>query len=402
MTSASSSGNELGVTRAAAARAAIDSFIVMDVMTAAAASGGDGRPRHPHGGRPARRRPRPSAARDAVKRALDSDALGYTLALGLPELRAKASRRCYKELVRHRSVAGPRRRHQRLVGRIRLDLPRAVRRRRASRCPHPAIPATATSSPPSASTPEIVETGPRNRWMPTPEQIEAAIARRARRPADRKPRQSDRHHAGARAPGGDRRRLPRAQALVHLRRNLSRPHLRHARGHGARSYSDDVVVINSFSKYFSMTGWRVGWMVVPRTAGARRSSGWRRTSTSRRRPWRRSPPSAPSMRSDELRGQQARLRRQPRAAADELPKAGLDRIVPADGAFYLYVDVARLHRRQPRLRQGDAGRDRRRRHARHRLRRRARRRFIRFSYAGSTADMAEAVERLKTWRVLNR
>ncbi|HRM74541.1 MAG TPA: aminotransferase class I/II-fold pyridoxal phosphate-dependent enzyme, partial [Paracoccus sp. (in: a-proteobacteria)] len=33
--------------------------------------------------------------------------------------------------------------------------------------------------------------------------------------------------------------------------------------HSALEVSDDVVVINSFSKYFSMTGWRVGWMVVP-------------------------------------------------------------------------------------------------------------------------------------------
>ena len=31
----------------------------------------------------------------------------------------------------------------------------------------------------------------------------------------------------------------------------------------ALRYRDDVIVINSFSKYFSMTGWRVGWMVVP-------------------------------------------------------------------------------------------------------------------------------------------
>ena len=28
-------------------------------------------------------------------------------------------------------------------------------------------------------------------------------------------------------------------------------------------YSGEVIVINSFSKYFSMTGWRVGWMIVP-------------------------------------------------------------------------------------------------------------------------------------------
>lgn len=31
----------------------------------------------------------------------------------------------------------------------------------------------------------------------------------------------------------------------------------------ALEFSDNAVVINSFSKYFSMTGWRLGWMVVP-------------------------------------------------------------------------------------------------------------------------------------------
>ena len=38
-------------------------------------------------------------------------------------------------------------------------------------------------------------------------------------------------------------------------------------------FSDEVTVINSFSKYYCMTGWRVGWMVLPERAGARRSSG---------------------------------------------------------------------------------------------------------------------------------
>jgi len=34
-------------------------------------------------------------------------------------------------------------------------------------------------------------------------------------------------------------------------------------GHSALAHGDDVISINSFSKYFSMTGWRLGWLVVP-------------------------------------------------------------------------------------------------------------------------------------------
>ena len=33
--------------------------------------------------------------------------------------------------------------------------------------------------------------------------------------------------------------------------------------HTALEFSRDAIVINSFSKYFSMTGWRLGWMIVP-------------------------------------------------------------------------------------------------------------------------------------------
>ncbi|HEX5599429.1 MAG TPA: aminotransferase class I/II-fold pyridoxal phosphate-dependent enzyme, partial [Hyphomicrobiaceae bacterium] len=81
----------------------------------------------------------------------------------------------------------------------------------------------------------------------------------------------------------------------------------------------------------------------------------------------------------------------------ELPKAGFDRIVPADGAFYLYADVSRFTDDSlafAKLMLDETGiaatpgvdfdetRG---------------RRFIRFSYAGTTADMAEAVERLQKW-----
>ena len=87
---------------------------------------------------------------------------------------------------------------------------------------------------------------------------------------------------------------------------------------------------------------------------------------------------------------------------EELPKAGLDGIVPADGAFYLYVDVGAFttdsvaFTREMLADLGiaatpgvdfDAERG---------------GRYVRFCYAGTTSDMAEAARRLQGWSRLNR
>ncbi|MBS0243881.1 MAG: pyridoxal phosphate-dependent aminotransferase, partial [Proteobacteria bacterium] len=77
--------------RAAPERSEIASFIVMDVMRQAAAAEAAGRKIvHMEVGQPAT--PAPLAAREAVKRALDSDNLGYTLALGMDALRERIAR----------------------------------------------------------------------------------------------------------------------------------------------------------------------------------------------------------------------------------------------------------------------------------------------------------------------
>ena len=70
----------LNAARDAAARSEIASFMVMDVMTAAAKAEAEG-------GQPGTSAP--GAAREAAKRAIDSDSLGYTLALGMPALRER-------------------------------------------------------------------------------------------------------------------------------------------------------------------------------------------------------------------------------------------------------------------------------------------------------------------------
>ena len=166
--------------------------------------------------------------------------------------------------------------------------------------------------------------------------------------------------------------------------------------------SDSAIVVNSFSKYFSMTGWRVGWLVVPPDLV---------------RPIERLAQnffiSVPTLSQhaalaafdcrDELDGHVRRYRTNRDLLLAGLPAAGLDRFAPAEGAFYLYCDVAHLtndsrefcRRMLARGRRGDDARRRlrsraRRRHAAHLLRRLDRR----DGRGGAAAQGVEAGMRL--------
>jgi aspartate/methionine/tyrosine aminotransferase len=165
----------------------------------------------------------------------------------------------------------------------------------------------------------------------------------------------------------------------------------------ALASSDEALVVNSFSKYFSMTGWRLGWMVVP-------PSMLRAVECLAQNLF-ISPPSLSQRAAiaafgcrEELDANVARYAANRALLLDELPKAGFDRLAPADGAFYLYADVAHLTndsqafcRRM--LRETgiactpgidfDPARG----HA-----------TLRFSFAGATEAMAEAARRLIAWR----
>ena len=107
----------------------------------------------------------------------------------------------------------------------------------------------------------------------------------------------------------------------------------------AASVTDEVYVINSFSKYFSMTGWRVGWMVVPEdhvrvveriaqnqficpSHAAQRLALYAMDCK------------------EELDGNVASYARNRELMIEGLPKAGFTKIAPPDGAFYVYADVS--------------------------------------------------------------
>ena len=165
----------------------------------------------------------------------------------------------------------------------------------------------------------------------------------------------------------------------------------------AAAFSDSAIVVNSFSKYFSMTGWRIGWLVLPddlvRPVECLAQNLFI---------------SAPHIAqvaaeaafdcAPELDANIARYRRSRDLLLARLPEAGFSRISPAEGAFYLYADIsdrtndsqefcARMLAEAGIAASPGVDFDRRRGHH-----------FMRFSYCGPEADMAEAAERLRKWK----
>lgn len=111
--------------------------------------------------------------------------------------------------------------------------------------------------------------------------------------------------------------------------------------HSMLEHDADALVVNSFSKYFSMAGWRLGWLVVPRDLiGAARARMGNLFLT---------PPSLAQHAGliafecrDELEGHLHTYARNRALLLDALPAMGLRRIAPPDGAFYIYADVGHL------------------------------------------------------------
>jgi aspartate/methionine/tyrosine aminotransferase len=158
------------------------------------------------------------------------------------------------------------------------------------------------------------------------------------------------------------------------------------------------VIFGSFSKYFSMTGWRLGWMVVPEDL---------------RRPvdvltgnFTICPPVLAQYAAvaaftpesyAELDGHVARYAENRRILLDGLPGLGIDRLAPADGAFYVYADVGHLTDDsyawclRALAETGVAmapGID---------FDTRRGQEFVRLSFAGTAAEMREGLDRLGRW-----
>jgi len=164
----------------------------------------------------------------------------------------------------------------------------------------------------------------------------------------------------------------------------------------AAAIAPQALVINSFSKYFCMTGWRVGWMVVPESLV---------------RPIERlqqnlaiSVPTLSQIAAeaafdgrDEMEAVKRGYEENRRILIEGLPRAGLDQFLPADGAFYLYADVSAFTSDSFEF----AGRMLEQAHVAATpgidfdpIHGRA---FIRFCYARSAEEMREAVARIARW-----
>lgn len=164
----------------------------------------------------------------------------------------------------------------------------------------------------------------------------------------------------------------------------------------AAELSPRALVINSFSKYFCMTGWRVGWMVVPQSLVRPIERLQQNLSIS--------VPTLSQIAAEaafdgaaEMETIKRGYQENRRILIEGLPKAGLTKFLPADGAFYLYADVSdftsdsfafaseMLEKAHVAATPGVDfdpihGRS-----------------FIRFSYARSAEDMQEAVARIARW-----
>lgn len=373
-------------------RGAVPPFIVMDVMRAANKRQAEGEDvLHMEVGQPATGAPETVLA--AASEVLGSDVLGYTDAFGVPPLRARISAYYQEEYgveVDAKNIAVTSGSSGAFVVAFLAAFDPGDRVALAS----PGYPAYRNIL--SALGIEVVslEVGPDTNFQPTP-----AILDRISGPIDGLIVASPSNPTGTMIKSND------LEALTAYCRNrgvrLISDEIYHGIAYGekaqtVRAFWDEAIVINSFSKYFSMTGWRLGWMVVP--------DGLLRSVECLSQNLYISPPTLSQYAAvaafdgrDELDANVARYRENRNLLLEQLPKARFDKLASADGAFYIYADVGHLTNDSNAFCQkmlaetGVAATpgidfDPERGH-----------RYVRFSFSGSTKDMAQAAERLINW-----
>ena len=375
-------------------RSNVPPFMVMDVMAAAAALEAKGaRVLHMEVGQPAA--PAPATARQAAQAALSAGRIGYTETLGIPALRARIARH-YGETYD-----------------LALDPARVVVTTGSSggfvlaflalfepgdrvALANPGYPPYRHILSALGCEPVLIETSAETRWALS---AKALLAEHRKKPL-----------AGlvVASPANPTGTMMDADALAQL--------IAAAEAEGIRVISDEIyhgldyafaaetaaklseraLVINSFSKYFCMTGWRVGWMVVPEplTRAVERLQGNLAISV----------PTLAQVAAEaafdgraEMEAVKHGYEENRRILSEGLPKAGLDKFLPVDGAFYLYADISKfsgdsLDFAKRMLNEAHVaatpgidfdpvnGHN-----------------FLRFCYAGSATDMREAVERIGVW-----
>ena len=316
-------------------RSAVDPFIVMDVMEAARRAEEGGRHIiHMEVGQPGT--PAPAGARRALAAAMETDAMGYTVALGLPALRERIAAlygTWYDlDLDPNRVIITPG-----SSGAFILAFTALFDTGARVGIGAPGYPSYRQILKALDLTPVDIETAAENRLQPVPSDLEGLDldGLMVASPAN---------------PSGTMLDRPALQALMDAAAAQGASFVSDEIYHGieyeakavsALEISDDAYVINSFSKYFSMTGWRVGWMVVP--------DDHVRVIERLAQNLFICPPHASQVAAlaamdcgAELEANMDIYRANRALMLDGLPQAGLDRIAPPDGAFYVYADVSHL------------------------------------------------------------
>jgi len=378
----------------ASARSDVPPFMVMDVMAAAARIEAAGHQViHMEVGQPAA--PAPRTAIVAARAALEGGRIDYTSALGIPSLRARIAR------------------HYRDVYRCAVDAERIVVTTGSSGGfilaflalfePGDRVAVTVPGYPPYrhiltalGCEPVLIQTSSETRHALTGEALLAAHRE--------KPLQG----VLVGSPANPTGTMMSREALTGLMAATQGAGIRFISDeiyHGldyafpavtAAELSPDALVINSFSKYFCMTGWRVGWMVVPEPLVRPIERLQQNLSISVPTLSQIAAEAAFEGR-EEMEAIKHGYRENRRILIEGLPQAGLTDFLPADGAFYLYADVSKftsdsfafaglmLEKTHVAATPGidfDPVRG---------------RAFIRFSYARSAEEMHEAVSRITRW-----
>ncbi|MDO6587869.1 aminotransferase class I/II-fold pyridoxal phosphate-dependent enzyme [Salipiger sp. 1_MG-2023] len=316
-------------------RGAVDPFIVMDVMEAARQAEASGRHIiHMEVGQPSAGAPK--EALDALASRMKTDPLGYTVALGLPELRARIAR-YYGE--RHGVDLDP----ARVVvtpgssGGFVLAFTALFDSGQRVALGRPGYPSYRQILKALDLLPTEIEASAANGYQLVPSDLEGVSF-------------DGLLMASPANPTGTMLGREALGALIGCCQSRGAAFLSDEIYHGiehaapsvsALEVSDDVCVINSFSKYFCMTGWRVGWLVVP-DAQVRQIERLAQNLFI-------CPPHAAQVAAlaamdatESLEANLAVYAKNRDMMLAELPKIGFDRIAPPDGAFYIYADVSAL------------------------------------------------------------
>ncbi len=381
------------MTLKAATRGAISPFIVMDVMRAANSRQAAGEDvLHMEVGQPST--PAPKKVLDAAKSALDADLLGYTDAFGVPPLKTaivEHYKRDYGAEIDPARVAVT----TGSSGGFVLAFLSAFDAGDRVALVSPGYPAYRNIL--QALDIEVVDilTGPETDYQPTPDlldkvdgQLDGLIIASPSNPTGT---MIDRAGLEALARYCRERGVRLVSDEIYHGITFEEP------AHTMAEFDDECFVVNSFSKYYSMTGWRLGWLVFPESLT--------RSVECLAQNMFISAPTLSQMAAveafackDELDANVARYKANRDLLLEELPKAGFDKLSHAQGAFYVYADVAHLTNDSLSFCQKilaetgvavtpgvdfDPSRG---------------HQYLRFSFAGSTADMAEAAKRLKIFR----